>query len=445
MSDIVSEIAEWVAIAKGDKCALCKGTGKIRGGQVTCPKCGGNKAVAKDANESLATILRHDEDHDNWHRMHGDEPCTSEADCAEKRAKYAEVKAEVAKSAGEILAEIEQWRIQKGDVQGHEFHGNQYAAASVGILRDLAEKATAANEKARLATDVLGVSGPRTDRRGDFNRSVHPYSTPRYLQSQTDNAKEHNDGIARTATALADRIEADPSKTLSEHLGEFRENIARLRSDGQFNTGVDNYDTGAAAFRAANVAQAVHDQLQTAQMVDTDKPRVVKATEIAKGDTPGHEFHGNQYSSNPHDSQADDERRMGAGWSAAMQSAHARDLVQHGRTGGIVANAHRATAFEHRIAGQVLGNALAKETDPEKRGLIKAAIKAHDSAANLHDWVAGQHDSASGILDSAILRDNTMLARGASTIAANMSDATGVDTGTEFRNRTWFNTVAQPE
>jgi len=323
MSDLNSEITEWISIAKGDKCPLCKGTGKIRGGQVTCPKCGGKKAVAKgdlpghpfhgnqyqdgsggsiptgihtingkdviiadranlrnanlthanlqdahlsvanmgganlgganlngvwlyranlssaymvsaelhganlrnakltsadlrgaslssanlfranltganltnanltnadlrgadltnadlrganltntkgdektklpdthevvgglvvariskgdlpgdlfvksaeiakDADESLATILRHDEDHDNWHKMHGDEPCTSEADCAEKRAKYAEVKAELAKSADEILAEIEQWRIQKGDVPGHAFHGNQWTA-----------------------------------------------------------------------------------------------------------------------------------------------------------------------------------------------------------------------------------------------------------------------------------------------------------------------------
>ena len=180
-----------------------------------------------------------------------------------------------------------------------------------------------------------------------------------------------------------------------------------------------------------------------------DKPadlnsEILQWVQVAKGDLPGHEFHGNQYSSNPHDIHADDERRRGAGWSALMQSAHARDLVQHGKTGKTVANAHRATAFEHRIAGQVLGNALAKETDPEKRGLIKAAIKAHDEAANLHDWVAGQHDSPSGI-NPATLRDNTMLARGASTIAAHMSDATGVDTGTEFLPRTVFNTGARAE
>jgi hypothetical protein len=50
--------------------------------------------ILKGLDESMADVLRHDQDHDNWHKMHGDAPCTSEADCARKRAKYAEVKAE---------------------------------------------------------------------------------------------------------------------------------------------------------------------------------------------------------------------------------------------------------------------------------------------------------------------------------------------------------------
>ena len=40
--------------------------------------------------ESEATILRHDKGHDDWHKSHGDEPCTSEADCKAKAAKYEE-------------------------------------------------------------------------------------------------------------------------------------------------------------------------------------------------------------------------------------------------------------------------------------------------------------------------------------------------------------------
>jgi len=34
--------------------------------------------------ESLPTILRHDRGHDDWHRSMGQEPCTSESDCARK-------------------------------------------------------------------------------------------------------------------------------------------------------------------------------------------------------------------------------------------------------------------------------------------------------------------------------------------------------------------------
>lgn len=38
--------------------------------------------------ESLEDVLRHDEGHDKWHAMNGDSPCTSEEDCAAKRATY---------------------------------------------------------------------------------------------------------------------------------------------------------------------------------------------------------------------------------------------------------------------------------------------------------------------------------------------------------------------
>ena len=151
---------------------------------------------------------------------------------------------------------------------------------------------------------------------------------------------------------------------------------------------------------------------------------------VTKGDLPGHVFHGNQYTSNPFDKGFDSERRFGAGWSALMASAHARDLAQHGATGAQIANAHRAAAFEHGIASKVLKSALAKETNPEKQGALKSAIAAHDQAAELHNWVAEQQESGT---DGQIARDNTMLARGASTVATSLSRETGADTGAEFR------------
>lgn len=47
-----------------------------------------DEMAQKGDGEDLATILRHDKGHDDWHAMHGDEPCTSEADCKAKAAKY---------------------------------------------------------------------------------------------------------------------------------------------------------------------------------------------------------------------------------------------------------------------------------------------------------------------------------------------------------------------
>jgi len=44
--------------------------------------------AASEQGESVDDILRHDAGHDNWHAMHGDPPCKSEADCASMRAKY---------------------------------------------------------------------------------------------------------------------------------------------------------------------------------------------------------------------------------------------------------------------------------------------------------------------------------------------------------------------
>ena len=38
--------------------------------------------------EPLADILRHDQGHDDWHRSMGQEPCTSDEDCAAKTAEH---------------------------------------------------------------------------------------------------------------------------------------------------------------------------------------------------------------------------------------------------------------------------------------------------------------------------------------------------------------------
>ena len=124
--------------------------------------------------------------------------------------------------------------------------------AVIDGLRALANSAKTANEKSRLKTDVLGVSGPRTP-----NRRVALASTPRYRESQTDNAKDHNRRIASRAEALASSIECNPTKSLEEHFAELQETITKLRRDANWNSMVDNYDTSNAIDRSANALEAV--------------------------------------------------------------------------------------------------------------------------------------------------------------------------------------------
>ena len=175
--------------------------------------------------------------------------------------------------------------ISKGDLPGHEFRGNQYTTGqAASALRDLATSARAANEKSRLKSDVLGVSGPRESKSGE-RTNVHPYSTPRYLESQTDNAKSHNEAIAGHAEALAQRIESDPSKPVAEHIADFRDAMAKLSDQGRFHTGVDNYDTGASYFRAANAGSAVANHISQGPKSDTPEPKASSETEYAGGTT----------------------------------------------------------------------------------------------------------------------------------------------------------------
>jgi hypothetical protein len=87
MTDKIQEVQEWLAALKADtkrgNDILSKtGMGGVAGAVVAI------QAAANNKTESVADIARHDQDHHNWHAMHGDPPCKSEADCASMRAKY---------------------------------------------------------------------------------------------------------------------------------------------------------------------------------------------------------------------------------------------------------------------------------------------------------------------------------------------------------------------
>jgi len=209
---------------------------------------------------------------------------------ATRAADRASAKAAIVERQRAMMPTLKSISFTKGDYPGHPFRGNQYShGEAAAALRDLAKSARAANAKSRLKTDVLGISGARSDKTGNYNRSVPTYSTPRYLQSQTENAKEHNEYIASHAEALAKRIESDTSKPVEQHIADLQDAVSGLRSQGQFHTSVDNYDTGGNYYRSANAGQGIVDHLSgmksEAPASEPDEPQYAGGTtsEIAAG------------------------------------------------------------------------------------------------------------------------------------------------------------------
>ena len=261
---------------------------------------------AKGMDESLADVIRHDQDHDDWHAMHGDKPCTSEADCAAKRAKYAEVKAEEA--AG----------VQKGDLPGHAFRGNQW---------------TSLGAKAEKLNDAVKLLSTR-------NTSMATRSTPEEIRSL---ARVHL-GIAMQHIAVVEQHDELPYLTDASEVGA--EAHQALMDSSYEAQGVhdeaanahqeasaalihvaDLMESGAAepaikeAMYEAKIASAdalaasregdktslphpvgdseFSDHDYKLMVSDRQDEQLGKSTEITKGDLPGHEFHGNQWSTMP--------------------------------------------------------------------------------------------------------------------------------------------------
>ena len=260
--DIEAYLIERFLKAEADPdCETCDGTGKIKGGHVDCPDC---VQVKKDANESLADILRHDEGHDKWHAMHGDKPCKSEADCARMRAKYAEVKAEEA--------------VSKGDVQGHEFHGNQYSSGQAAAdLRTLATRAETAPVPSRVSTgrDVLGKVWTR-DNAG-------------YGYKVGERIGQSNKAIASHAREVADRIAANPEKPVAEHISDIRATAQARRDEAMRHMMADSFTGADMNERAAERLDGMADHLKgrmteaTAKISDAG---VNAAVAIRRNDVP---------------------------------------------------------------------------------------------------------------------------------------------------------------
>ena len=282
--------------------------------------------VEKGMDESLADILRHDQDHDDWHASHGDDPCTSEADCAAKRAKYAEVKAEEAAN------------VSKGDTPGHPFRGNQYAQMAGQHMKtgaDLRDQAEVALSPENVAWDGEASKAQQRANIAAGNKiakagEAHLKAAAAMLDaSEKPTAANVNRAISMSAKAealsplslshaqIAD-AHADEAKSWAEraqgHAAEGKFALANLAQNA-----ADAHNAAAAAHEAVldhSEFSRERGAVRGAEYKTEDAGRIYdravradkeaetswnggatqKSTEIVqKGDVPGHVFHGNQY------------------------------------------------------------------------------------------------------------------------------------------------------
>lgn len=285
-----------------------------------------DEVVEKGMNESLADILRHDQDHDDWHASHGDAPCTSEADCAAKRAKYAEVKAEEAAN------------VSKGDTPGHPFRGNQYAQMAGQHMKtgaDLREQAEAALSPENVAWDGEAsaaqqraniAAGNKIAKAGDAHLKA-----AEAMKAASENPTPANIKAAKT---LSDKAEAlSPTRLSHAQIADAHSDEARhLEEIARGHAAEGKYELATLAQNAADAHKAAaeaHDAVRDHSEYSDDR-RAVRSAEyktgdagrtydrafkaakdaetawkggatnksaeiVQKGDVVGHVFHGNQY------------------------------------------------------------------------------------------------------------------------------------------------------
>ena len=105
--------------------------------------------------------------------------------------------------------------LAKGDVEGHEFHGNQYSggggADRAATIQRNAEAAHAAGRDAKAATDTANRTGKPTDHRIAASKNMG--ASKSFRQSMMDHAEA---GDRKTATEMS-RMSAHHWDKAQEH------------------------------------------------------------------------------------------------------------------------------------------------------------------------------------------------------------------------------------
>ncbi len=371
--------------------------------------------------------------------------CSCDAGCGTHRAAMHFVAAEsiepipdsVLPLILDVVAELVDAELRSlGDVPGHDFHGNQYSGGGGGkdiaqhvrdINRDmpgLPRTSTEASKKANEASQKAEASGLKVW----HEQAMHAHGRARDMHQQalaefhsSPNAKadqaaksEHNAAIQRHEAAIAHHASKAGVKALAA--GKMMDcptcdGTGQVKADGKQADCPTCGGDGKVAYKAAagarhssgdmKMIQAVHDHAM-ALGASCDRKNLETAEEITNlGDVPGHEFHGNQYSSSASAS-AHEAAAKAHEAAAKVNRLAGKPALGHDYSGAKAERerARSARAVKESAAAEAKSNADAAHATVEHA--VHNGTDAIDHASDAHSFAAhGQHNDAARAHDYA--------------------------------------------
>ena len=310
--------------------------------------------------------------------------------------------------------------IQKGDLAGHAFRGNQYTSA-----QSLSDRASNLHYKVQEGVDPSDAGRWNPDPVGSFHNDVadeHRGIAAQHeallgsLRQEAQKASAEGKPILYNHIMSEMGAHADAARAHNEAADAHNQVINLINNPRAGNWSLQEHEahylTKLADLASAQAAQAefrtnilpATEGSNTVSMPNADgQPTVVahvehhsifdKSAEIAKGDLPGHEFHGNQWT---------DSR----GWNSHI-STHTQNLVDKAKelsegrhdihTGYDRGHDHRDVSAKHQeIADKFAARAseARKHGDPFSASRFQEVASAHQAAADAHSIAAIRADEA---------------------------------------------------
>jgi len=314
----------------------------------------------------------------------------------------------------DLNSEIQQWvDFAKGDFEGHPFRGNQYATESKNLY-DKADNIEYAHNK---VVDGYGLTKKELLARRSASRADDIQAHEAAVKTHTEVAQGHRE-LAEKLRAEQQRLTKPGSKRDAKRIGKvasihesaawYHDKAAEINKqaaiyaksikpidysgDGWQRSDFDG-DASDATATAKYVSEQAHNAtLALGNITKSFGFQVMTKTdsEILKGDTPGHAFHGNQWTSLG--DKAGAIRQADKSLSSRSTPEELRQVAQWHRD---IASQHQTAAHQHEEMPHLTSaSEIGQARYDALRSHAASEMGKHDAASYLHNKAAGELELA---------------------------------------------------